>query len=132
MPPTAQQARFQELASKEGHDAVTAHPLPDGTLILTARNSAGKIVTVEVLDGNGGRLELADPLGAIRRLGMFRTMALEEVDKLTAAIANLLALRQAAGEELHLTELARESGLARQTLYSRVADAPLAKGAGKS
>lgn len=127
MPPSHADARLQELASTPGLEAVAALPLPDGTVILTARNADGEVMTVEAIDGSGVRLHDVDPLGVIRRLGMHREAAKLAETQLLDAIVNLAAIRQADGEDLNLTELAREAGgMSRTTLYARLESASIA------
>jgi hypothetical protein len=125
MAPTLQQARFQELASTRGIDAVTQLALPDGTLILTALKG-DEVLVVEALDGNGRPLHELDPVAVLRRLGVVREQALAQAERVLDAIANLTAIRRADGEDVNIAEIAREAGLTRKTLYLRLEAAAIA------
>src|SRR5687767_6185305 len=107
-----QTERFQTLASTSGIDSVSAIQSPDGTLVLIGRDKDGDVVTVEGVDHDGRRLEQLDPPAFRRRLGEARKAALVQAAQITEALVAHLAICQADGEELKLTELHRDTGIA--------------------
>lgn len=125
MPP-AQDHRFRQLAGE--YEAVATVPLPDGHVILSARGSDGRVAHVEVLDRAGQALG-TDQVARI--LGASRTNALTLADQVTTHLVDFLALREAAGEYLNRSAIARDTGIARQTLYNRLEDADVAAPSGQ-
>lgn len=121
-PARGQDRRFRQLANV--HAAVAATVLPDGTLSLLARNEAGAIAAAEVLQRDGRPLSLTE---AIRHLGAARQQAQRLVDQATDHLVALTALAvRELDDELNLSAIARDAGMARQTLYNRLEAVELA------
>jgi transcriptional regulator of acetoin/glycerol metabolism len=108
-----QDARFRELCSI--YDAVSRTELPGGYLVLAATGPDGTVQAVEVLDRAGDPLENGR---AVSVLGTARRHALELADRTTDLVVNVIALQP--DDEVNLSKIARETGIARQTLYTRL------------
>lgn len=94
-----------------------------GALAFIGRNLAGEVQAVRVVDGAGDEL---DDARALELLIATRARHQREETQATEAIrANLLRMR-AAGAALNVAKLARETGIARSTIYSWLDDAPVA------
>lgn len=119
----AQDQHFRQLC--DVHDAVAARPFPDGTLALTARDKAGRIAGAELVDPAGATLALDE---TIRRLGAARQAALELAEAATDHLIATLALAAVENPDaVNLSDVNRETGVARQTLYNRLKDLELSK-----
>lgn len=113
--PNAQDRRLRALMSD--HAAVAAQPLPDGTLSLIARNAAGEVELVELVDRGGRPLRQEE---ALRSLAHARQSAARLVEQADEAVTALVALDQARGGEPNLSTIATDVGIARSTLYKRL------------
>lgn len=119
----AQDQRFRHLC--DAHDAVAARPFPDGSLALTARDKAGAIAAAELVDPAGHAAPLDE---TIRRLGTIRQNALELAEAATEhLIAHLGLATLENADAVNLSDVNRETGVARQTLYNRLKDLELSK-----
>lgn len=119
--PTAQDHRYRQLAGD--YNAVAAVPLADGHMILSARGTDGKVAHVEVLDRAGQPLAVDQ---VARVLGFARSSALTLADQVTTHLVDYLKLRELADEDLNLSAIARDTNIARQTLYNRLEAADVA------
>lgn len=107
-------ARTAHAALCNDHAAVAALQLASGELSLIARDAQGDVQHVSVVDAAGNELE---PLAAVEALIAARAHAQREVTQVTDHLRlNLQALR-AAGVELNVAQLARDTGIPRSTFY---------------
>lgn len=113
MPPAAT-ARFAELTTD--YAAVAEVALPAGLTSFVCR-TAGGIAHVEVIDRAGDQLE---PAAALKAIAGNRRALAQAAEQMTDHALAHVALRQRAGEDVNLAELARELGVARQTIYNRL------------
>lgn len=116
MPP-AQDQRFRELT--RDYEGVALTPLAGGLLILACRDAAGDVAHLEVVDRDGQALPAAE---VTRALGTARQHAYALGDRVTDHLVEHLRLRSDAGDDLNISQIARDTGVARQTLYTRLAD----------
>lgn len=113
MPTTNQDQRIHALMGD--YDAVATTPL-NGYVSVIARRADGRIARAEVLATDGQPLEFD---AAVRRLGEARQNALALAERATEDLITHLALVESPGE-LNMTQIARDAGIARQTLYNRL------------
>jgi cell division septum initiation protein DivIVA len=111
-----QDHRFRQLLNDGDNAGVAATPLPDGTLSIVARGKSGRVRHAEVLDPDGRPMLLPD---ALRALASARQQAQRMLDQATDHAVALMAL---AGDDadLNIAAQARDLGLSRTTLYSRL------------
>lgn len=119
-PRTAAQAlarvRHCELCNE--HAAVAELELPDGSVSLVARDADGTPRVAELILVD--RAAPAPPEDALRELGNTRGQALRLAEQATDHLVATLAVQLRAGQDVNLSAVSRDSGIARQTLYNRL------------
>lgn len=110
----AQTARMRALMDR--HDAVASVDLDDGLASLVARNAAGDVELVEVLDPDGEAIHR--PQVALNAIAHKRRRAVRELEQTTDHALALVALHP--NDTGSVALIARELGISRQTLYTRL------------
>jgi DNA-binding phage protein len=118
MPSAHADRRFRELCN--AFDAVARLELAGAGTSLLARDAGnGRPEVLEVLDPLGKVLEHID---ALELLAQARAALERATEQATEHLLAGLALRIRAGQEVNLSAIAREAGLSRQTIYTRLGD----------
>lgn len=100
------------------HAAVAAFDL-GADAVLVARNAAGDVERILVLTHGGVEL---DPDDALQRLIAARALAQQQETQATEHLRALLVDLRRRDVEVNLKRLARETGIARSTVYSWLDD----------
>lgn len=118
MTPSTAERIFRELCdahagvSRLDLDAGAARPL----LSLAARDDSGRPTAAAVVRGS----DVLTAEQAVEVLGRARRRALVTAEQATEHLFAGLELRVRAGEDLNIAAIARETGLSRQTVYTRL------------
>jgi DNA-binding phage protein len=109
-------ARFHELANE--HAAVARLELAGAGTSLLARDADGRPELLEVI----ARGEVLESAAALEVLAQSRGAIVRAAEQATDHLVAGIALRLQAGEDVNIAAIARDAGLSRQTIYTRLAE----------
>lgn len=120
-PTPSQEARFRRLCGE--HDAVSRLDVGGTTIGFEARDRAGRLELVELVEPDGSIVPLERALSI---LASRRRQALREGELAMRALIGHLAL-MTPDSEVNLTAIAAEADASKQTLYNRLRDVEVAR-----